>query len=280
VPELPDVEGFRRVLAGHAVGSRIDDVGVADSSVLIDTPTKKFQNVLHNNEFAEPWRYGKWLVAPLQESAEQKPAEQGKSAGQESDGATPAILFHFGMTGELVWAAGGQPEHRHDRVTFRIGDDELRYRDMRKLKGLRLTDTDAMSEQLDDLGPDAVRITKKQFSERFSGLSRQLKSALTDQGLIAGLGNLLADEICWQAWLHPRRKVNALDDAQLRQLHGVMRSVLKTSMRAGCVPGKSSWLTSRRSQRPGNCPRCGSQLCHGRVSSRSTVWCPYCQPSN
>ncbi len=272
MPELPDVEGFRRVLAEHAVGSRIDGVGVADSSVLIDTPTTKFQNVLQDNQFAQPWRYGKWLVAPLQESTQQESAEQA------ADGATPAILFHFGMTGELVWVPGGQPEHRHDRVTFRIGDDELRYRDMRKLKGLRLTDTDDVSARLDELGPDAVRITKKEFSDRLSGLSRQLKSALTDQELIAGLGNLLADEICWQACLNPRRKVNALGDTQLRELHQVMRSVLKTANRAGCVPAKSSWLTSRRSQRAGNCPRCGTQLCHGRVSSRSTVWCPRCQP--
>lgn len=263
MPELGDVDGFKRVLAEHAAGYPIRHVMVSDASVLHETAVATFEETLHGDAFGPPWRHGKWLIAPM---------ERNGSA------AAPAVLFHFGMTGELQWAEDGQPRHRHDRIIFGFDDGALCYRDMRKLKGLRLTDTDEVLSLLADLGPDAARITKSDFTERLSGLAKQVKSTLTDQESIAGLGNLMADEICWRARIHPRQRLNTLSDSAVRRLHTKMGSVVRSASRAGCVPGRPSWLTGHRDDDPGQCPRCGADLEHGRVNGRGTVWCPQCQP--
>lgn len=261
MPELADVEGFKQVLSSHAAGRPVHDIAVLDASVLIDTSSGTLRHALRGHAFAEPRRHGKWLVAPLQGSPE------------------AVVLFHFGMTGELVWAGDGQQRHRHDRVIFFLAGGELRYRDLRKLKGLRLTNDEDLTVRLSQLGPDAIEISVADFVRRFRGLRRQLKTVLTDQGLVAGLGNLMADEVCWRARVHPRRKVNGLAESTLRDVHKRMRSVARSASQAGFVPGRPSWLTGHRSESPGRCPRCGAELEHGRVRSRSTVWCPCCQPA-
>lgn len=100
-----------------------------------------------------------------------------------------------------------------------------------------------------------------------------------DQEVIAGLGNLLADEILWRARIHPRQSTADLSDAACRRLHARMRTVLRQAIPTGRVPPRKSWLTGRRDEPSGSCPRCGSSLSHGRAGGRRTVWCPSCQPS-
>lgn len=263
VPELPDVEGFKATLDTEAVGLRVKDVVVEDASVLLDTSARAFRTALCGRRFAEPWRHGKWLLAPIEDARTANP---------------PVVVFHFGMTGGLVWSAGAEERHRHDRVVFVFGGGELRFRDMRKLEGLRLTDVDGTKRMLADLGPDAADVTLPELTGRLRDRRRQLKAALMDQGVVAGLGNLLADEILWRACLHPRLRTDDLTDAELRRLHGRVRSTVRSASRAGCVPGRPSWLTGNRDDEPGACSRCGSDLHHGRTGGRATVSCPRCQP--
>ena len=255
MPELPDVEGFRRVLAGHAVNRRISDVVVRDAQVLRDITAGRLRETLVGRRFAEPRRLGKWLLAPLK-------------------GGPETIVLHFGMTGSLHWA-DGEP-HRHDRVIFRLSGGELRYRDMRKLQELRLArDEEALERLLADTGPDALEAGS--YAEILPP-RRQLKAALVDQSVISGLGNLLADEILWRAKLNPHRKVASLAGGDLRRLRTKTRAVLRASIKAERVPPRSSWLTGRRDERAGSCPRCGTTLRHGRAGGRATVWCPNCRP--
>jgi formamidopyrimidine-DNA glycosylase len=262
VPELPDVEGFRRVLAEHAVGRRVERVDVLDDGVLHGVAARLFAEQLCGQRFDEPNRRGKWLVVPVR--------------------AGPVLLAHFGMTGSLVWAPedpDGRERHRHDRVVFVLPDGELRYRDMRKLQGLRLAaDGGEVEQVLADLGPDALTISRGQMRTLIGGMRRQVKAALVDQSVLAGLGNLLADEILWQARINPSRTCATLSDDELSRLHARMRAVLRRSVRDERVPQKGSWLTGHRDDRPGSCPRCGATLAHGRVGGRGTAWCPRCQP--
>lgn len=260
MPELSDVEGFRRVLAEHAVGKPIDDVDVADAQVLRGFSAKRLRELLRGRSFAEPSRRGKWLIAPV-------------SGADEAH-----LLVHFGMTGALVWAERGQQRHQHDRVAVRMDGGELRYRDMRKLKGLYLAgDADDVAEQLGELGPDAFDVSAAQLYGRLGERSAQLKSALSDQSVLAGLGNLLVDEILWQARFNPRTRATELTEQRFTSLHKTMRTVLRQSAKAGRVPPWPSWLTGHRDDPSGECPRCGTRLSHGRISSRTTVWCPHCQ---
>ncbi|NIJ11298.1 formamidopyrimidine-DNA glycosylase [Saccharomonospora amisosensis] len=260
MPELPDVEGFGRVLAEHALSAPVRDVEVLDEQVLRDVQPRRLRDSVRGHRFGRPWRHGKWLVVPVRD-------EQ------------PSLLLHFGMTGSLEWAQPQQPRHRHDRVVFTFPDGELRYRDMRKLTGMRLARDDTERRAaLADLGPDAAQVSRAELADALSGVRRRLKPALVDQSVVAGLGNLLVDEILWRAKLNPRRSTATLRPADVARLHERMTTVLKQSVREGRVPPHPSWLTGSRDEPSGSCPRCGAPLRHARIDGRSTVWCPNCQP--
>jgi formamidopyrimidine-DNA glycosylase len=259
MPELPDVEAFRRVLAQHAMDKPIQQVDVIDAQVLHGATAREWEEHLPCRAFGKPARHGKWLIVPV-------------------TGADPVVLLHFGMTGSLGWVAGHGDRHRHDRVVFSFPDGELRYRDIRKLRGLWLArNQDQAKDILADLGPDALAVSRDELRELLAAKRRQVKAALTDQSVIAGLGNLLADEILWRAKINPRRSCDQLTSVDFTRLHARMCVVLRLSVKAGCVPRRKSWLTGRRDDESGSCPRCGTTLAHGRVGGRGTVWCPQCQ---
>jgi formamidopyrimidine-DNA glycosylase len=257
MPELPDVESYRAVLAEHAAGQRVERVEVADAGVLRDVTAGHLERSLRGHRFGDPERHGKWLIA-------------------RTDG--PVLLMHFGMTGQLHWAGDGQQRHRHDRVVFTLPAGELRFRDMRKLQGITLAqrprDVDLV---LADLGPDALSIGQQDFAEALGTGRQAVKAALLDQSVIAGLGNLLADEICWRACVNPRRPVRQLGSDERERLHGQMRQVLRDAIPASRVPAQSGWLTGSRDEDDAPCPRCGTILTKERVGGRRTVWCPCCQ---
>jgi len=259
VPELPDVEGFRRVLADHAVGRRIRDVEVFDSGVLRGVNAAGLRQALCGRSFGEPWRHGKYLFAPV---------------APRKDQAT--LILHFGMTGSLQWTA---ERHRFDRVAFTFRGGRLAYRDLRKLHGLRLAhDPQEVSQVVSRLGPDAADVSREELQQALSRLRRQVKPALMDQSVVAGLGNLLVDEILWRARINPHRSTADLRPSDVADLYSRMRTVLRQSIAAARVPPRKTWLTGRRDDPSGACPRCGSPLSHGRLGGRSTTWCPTCQP--
>lgn len=103
-------------------------------------------------------------------------------------------------------------------------------------------------------------------------------AALTDQSVIAGLGNLLADEILWRARIHPRTPVRQLGPAERARIHGQMRRVPRAAIPAGQVPARAGWLTGSRDAGGAPCPRCGTALTRDRMAGRETAWCPHCQP--
>ncbi|KAA5830042.1 DNA-formamidopyrimidine glycosylase family protein [Saccharopolyspora hirsuta] len=264
MPELPDVEGFRRV-AQRAEGRQVRGVQVRDAQVLRGVGSAEFQEALRRRYFGEPWRCGKWLVIP---TAGAPNAEPG----------APAVLAHFGMTGSFEWCGHGGEVHRHDRVVFDFAPGELRYHDMRKLTGLHLArQRGEVDELLAELGPDAQRIGAEEFGERLTRTRRGIKAALMDQSVLAGLGNICADELLWRARVHPNRATTELTADDLDQLHREMRAMLRDAVRAGRVPDDASWLTGHRDAPDQRCPRCSTALRRTRVGGRGTLWCPACQ---
>jgi formamidopyrimidine-DNA glycosylase len=258
MPELPDVEGFRAVLAEHGAGRRVERVEVADAGVLRDVSAGQLERSLRGRRLGDPERHGKWLITG-------------------TDG--PALLMHFGMTGELHWAGPGEGRHRHDRVMFAVDGGELRFRDMRKLQGITLAERPGEIERvLAGLGPDALGIGRADFGRALGGGRQAVKAALIDQSVVAGLGNLLADEILWRARIHPRTPVRDLGPADRARIHGQLRRVLRAAIPAGRVPVRARWLTGSRDADGAKCPRCGATLARDRVAGRGTVWCPRCQP--
>ncbi|HET6877823.1 MAG TPA: DNA-formamidopyrimidine glycosylase family protein [Jatrophihabitans sp.] len=254
MPELPDVEGFRAALAASLPGRRIAAVEVFDAGVLRNSTARAFAERVTGHRFETPCRRGKWLLLP-------------------TDG--PTVLVHSGMTGHPYYVARPADPDRFDRLRLALDRGEFRFSDMRKLRGVWVADGEStIARILGDLGPDALDVDRDDFASALRSTRRLLKTALTDQTVIAGLGNLLADEICWQARIHPLRGCRDLDADQLRLLHGTMRRVLRTSVRHGRVPGLRCWLTRVRDDHDAACPRCGTPLTRARNAGRTTVWCP------
>lgn len=273
MPELPDVEGFRAILDSCARDRRIQRVEVYDAGVLHDVSEQRLRRELEGRRFTAPRRHGKWLLAP---TADDNGTDDDRS-GNSTPG--PTLLLHFGMTGLLLCATAADERHAHDRVAFTLPRDrQLRFRDQRKLKGLWLADEEQLARILDSQGPDAAAVSRRNFDALLRGRRGGVKSALTDQSLIAGLGNLLADEILWRARLHPARRASGLTGDERARLHREMRSVLRSSVRAERVPPRPSWLTGHRDDPRGACPRCGTALHRARTAGRATVSCPHCQP--
>lgn len=267
MPELPDVEGFRRVVAEHARGRRIHEVRVRDASLLRNTTATALRRALEGRTVAGAERRGKWLLIPA-----------GGSGGSGGSG-EPILVLHFGMTGELHWVpTRDQPPHPHDRLHLVADGGELRYRDQRKLQGIWLAgDRGQVERVIGPEGPDALGLRAADLERALHGLRRSLKAALMDQNVVAGLGNLLTDEILWQARLDPRRPAGQLGRSERSALHRTLGRVLRTSVRAGRVPAREGWLTAVRDEKGASCPRCGRPLRRDRIGGRRTVWCPSCQ---
>jgi formamidopyrimidine-DNA glycosylase len=258
VPELPDVEGFRRQLAHQLPGRRVRRVDVRDAGVLRNTTPRALSRNLVGHQFGEPRRHGKWLILPTD---------------------APVLLVHSGMTGHPYYASAGSDDMGYERLVITLDHGELRYADLRKLRGVWLAPTDEdVADVMGPQGPDALELDLRGFRDTLRGRRGRLKPTMMDQSVIAGLGNLLVDEICWQARLHPARPVANLDEDELRRLHSTMKRVLRTSVRHARVPGLAGWLTGARDEPDPSCPRCGNRLARGRVGGRTTRWCPRCQP--
>jgi formamidopyrimidine-DNA glycosylase len=250
LPELPDVEGYRRV-AREAAGRRVQRVDVLDRSLLRGGRPAAVVGA----RFGDPVRHGKWLFLPAGEAE---------------------VLMHFGMTGRLDWTRRGSPRHRHDRVVFVCRGGELRYRNMRKFGGVWISKR-GRERVTGLLGPDAADVDRGRFRELLAARRGGIKAALMDQRLIAGLGNLMVDEIDWRARTHPRAEVPGLSRRRVDRLWEAMDEVVRESLPTGRVPPIEGWLTGVRDARDARCPRCGARLRKATVAGRTTVWCPRCQ---
>jgi formamidopyrimidine-DNA glycosylase len=259
VPELPEVETYRRFFAAHASGKAVRDVVVPDPAIVRNTSPRSVGTVLRGRRFEQPGRHGKWLVCP---------------AGG------PALLFHFGMTGDLIWSGDEPSRHRHDRMVLVFDDGELRYRNMRRLGGVWLArDEVELYGLLGGLGPDALNLDRDRFRERLSRRRGGVKAALMDQRFVAGVGNLVADEILWQARIHSRRRVEDLDARERARLFRSLRRVLREAVQEpDYLEKRKRWLGHVRGLPGARCPRCRTPLERAVVAGRTTYFCPSCQP--
>lgn len=260
MPELPDVEDLRRRMAEHATGQRIERVEAPDAEILRNTSPQGLGRSISGSRFGTPERHGKWLLAHV------------------DNGAT--VVLHFGMTGELGWAEHGDPRADHDHVVFVLEDGELRVNMQRKFGGVWLARGESEIEDITGpLGPDAAALDRDELAELLDGRRGGLKSALMDQELVAGIGNIVADEVLWHARLHPAAPVADLTDDDLDELHEALEQVLERSAEVGHVPRDEDLLTHARDVDDPSCPRCGTAVENVTVASRTTYLCPSCQPA-
>jgi formamidopyrimidine-DNA glycosylase len=255
LPELPEVERARALIAERALGRRIAEVDDSDTYVCRPHAPGEIADALT----------GARLVAAHR---------CGKSMWCETDRG-PVLGLHLGMAGKIVVDddEAGDPKadpngtpSLWDRFTVRFEDGgRLVLRDKRRL-GRAVLDPD-----LSGLGPDAAEVGRAAFRERVGTGEAPLKARIMDQSVIAGVGNLLADEALWRAGLHPRRPAGGLDGDELDLLRREIRATTRRAIRRGGV--HTGELIPHR-VRGGACPRCGEALERATVGGRTTWWCP------
>lgn len=258
MPELPDVEQFRRYFNATALHQRIRRIHVQTPSLLVDTSPQGLGRALKGHAFAATERHGKYLLAKL---------DSGKW-----------LALHFGMSGALHYSKSADSlEYAQLSIQFANGF-ALRYVAPRKLGRIALTRSPGEWIDRRDLGPDALAISEEDFIKRAAQRRGGIKAWLMDQQSLAGIGNIYSDEILFQCRLHPQTPVGDLDDAAIRGLYRALRRVLETAIERkaepDCLP--DSYLLPHRGQ-GGRCPRCDTALEKIDAAGRTAWLCPRCQ---
>jgi formamidopyrimidine-DNA glycosylase len=252
VPELPEVERARALIEAGALGRRIAAVDDTDTYVCRPHPPGEIADALTGARLTAARRRGKTMWC-------------------ETDRG-PVLGLHLGMAGKIVVddAEAGDPKEvlgtTWDRFALEFEDGgRLVLRDKRRL-GRAVLDP-----VIERLGPDAAEVSAREFRERVGRGTAPVKVRIMDQAVIAGVGNLLADEALWQARLSPLRPAGELDDTELDGLRRAIRAATRSALRKGGVH-TGRVIPARR--RDGVCPRCGSPMARATVGGRTTYWCP------
>ncbi|HKJ68658.1 MAG TPA: DNA-formamidopyrimidine glycosylase family protein [bacterium] len=260
MPELPDVEVFRQYFDATSLHQRVTAVDTRDARVLEDITPETFREALTGREFAASSRHGKNFFAHL-------------DAGN-------FLLLHFGMTGELKYFEHPDQEPDHTRVLFTFDNGwHLGYVNMRMLGKVNVISSIDEYVEKQSLGPDALQLSYDQFAGLLSSKRGMIKSAFMDQSLMAGLGNIYSDEVLYQSGIHPKRQMTGLGEDQYHTLYKKMCEVLNTAIdcQVDTTEFPENYLIKHRDQED-TCPRCGGDIRKIKVSSRSTYFCPDCQP--
>ncbi len=287
MPELPEVETVRRTLSGAVIGLRVSAVMIERAEVI--RGDRRPRCLLEGLRLIAALRHGKRLALIG--------AENGR---RDDPGDCPAVGVHLGMSGWLMALREGEAAERSDHVHLRwrlagAADEawgEMIFRDPRRFGGVWTYPTfnDLRREHWKGLGPDAAsgaEVIAERLLE-FKRSNRSLKATLLDQGVLAGVGNIYADEALFDAGLRPQRRMRRVtaSDAQrlglslacvLEQAIAANGSTVRDYRAAAGVAGafQASHLVYGRGGRP--CARCGGTLRSGIVAQRTTVWCPCCQ---
>lgn len=265
MPELPDVEIFRRRFDDAATGERITEAKVKDARLLDGISARELERRLLGRRIRSTERHGKHLIAALDDGS--------------------ALVLHFGMTGTIETPTEGAAPPQYEVLHIGLGKDRwASVTSRRKLGHIWLTSDVRAFLKDHSQGPDALAKTlnAEAFAIALGAKRSALKSALMDQARIAGIGNIYADEILFQAQLHPLTPVGDLDRDQLENLYRTTTRVLHQAIARNLMAeGPASafpadWLSGHR-QRGDRCPRCQTLLDTFSTAGRTGYLCPRCQ---
>lgn len=274
MPELPEVETVCRSLRQTILDQTIENVTVRLPRLLVQEEPEPFCDKLAGKRFCAVRRRGKYILLDL----------SGDST----------LLVHLRMTGKLLYLPAAAPWDKHTHIVFALENDyTLRYDDVRQFGTLQLADTAHCGELpcLAAMGPEPFsdEFTPQWLRQRMAGKKQKAKAFLLDQHNIAGIGNIYADEILFQARIHPEEPVaNLLDDTAVEQLWLAIRDRLQQGIDHGGSSirnyvdslGQSGSFQEQhkvygRGGQP--CVECGCTLEKIISGGRSAVYCPNCQ---
>ena len=286
MPELPEVEIIRQTLDAELVGRTVTRVRVRTRS-MVSLPGDPPSGFMRSRKQARPVRMNARLL--LHGSTITQTHRHGKQLALVCDTGL-AVCIQLGMTGSMRLEPGETLPHTH--IVWSIDDGRaLRFVDPRRfglVSGYPSLET-LRSERWSRLGPDALTVSPKALSEACTGCTRVIKAVLLDQSLIAGVGNIYADEALFQARVHPGSPAGLLDRVEVSALARAIRRTLHRALDAGGstirdyrTPGGGTGAYQRqhlvyaRAHQP--CQTCAANLMTAQIAQRTTVFCPRCQP--
>jgi formamidopyrimidine-DNA glycosylase len=272
MPELPEVETIRRSLSLHVLDLKIEDIIIRWSGAVTGYLGYDFKEYVKGRTLKSIERRGKYLLITL---------DDGWS-----------LIAHMRMTGRLNYYPHCNEPEKHTHVVFKLSKGEIHFTDTRKFGRLQLVRTEERLNQpsLKRLGPEPLgeEFSPEELGQRLAPRKLPLKCALLDQTVVAGLGNIYADESLFRAGLSPERVANSLSSEELRRLYISICEVLQEGINANG--------TSFRDYRDANgdrgafqrelrvygrggeaCMQCGRPLAKKRMGGRTTVFCSNCQ---
>jgi formamidopyrimidine-DNA glycosylase len=259
MPELPDVETFKRYLDATSLHQRIDDVDVRNAYILKGISARELARRLKRRRFESSCRHGKHLFV-------------------RADG-NLWLRLHFGMTGSLQYFKHEEQAPTHARVVFVFANNHrLALDDQRKFGQVGLLKNVDEFLKKRALGPDALDVDLTKFRKVLGKHRGAVKSILMNQKLISGIGNIYADEILFRARVHPATEIADLDEKALAKLFRAMGYILEKAIetKADVEQMPKSWLLPHRGK-GGKCPRCGRGLKSSKIGGRTAWFCPHCQ---
>lgn len=269
MPEVPDLEAIRKFFNRTVAGKTIEKVDTP-IPVVIRVPRDEFVRLLTGDSLGQVHRHGKFLLFTL-------------ASGR-------VMVVNAMLTGRFTLADPAQK--RHARTCFVLGlssGKELRYADQRLMGRVYLATPETLETlpQFAEMGPDVLSpaLTEEVFRERLRKYTGQIKSVLVNHKFVAGIGNAYADEILWEARLHPYRKRSQMSDEEIGALYRATRDVLSWAEpivweKMGESLDYKEWRDHLRVHRRGGkpCPRCGRTISEITAGQRITNFCRQCQP--
>ena len=271
MPELPEVETVARGLAQRVTGDVIESVWLGSKPEPLKSPAAEIEAALVSKRIADVRRSGKHIVFDLLQSS--TPAE----------GTAAQWIVHLGMTGRLLVCSADTGLAKHTHAVLRLASGrELRFIDPRRFGRL------AVIEKFTPPGAEPLSISPADFANLFRGRKTPIKSALLNQKLLSGVGNIYADEALYRAGVRPRRRAASLTADELRRLHKGLKQVLQEAIRLGGSSisdyvdseGQEGFfqLRHRVYGREGEpCRKCGTPIKRVVIAGRSSHYCPKCQ---
>jgi len=274
MPELPEVETVVRELRPRLTGRYIVSVR-AGRKALRRRWSPVWAAALNGRRIDAAERRGKWIVLHCDDGAR--------------------LVIHLGMTGQLFVAPADAPRQPHTHLVFGLNDgtEELRFRDVRRFGSATLFPDRAALETFftqSGLGPEPFDLDPAFWRARLLATDRCLKAALLDQRLVAGVGNIYADESLYEARLHPTRRGRDTRPAEAERLRKAIVVVLTRAIEKrgssirdyiGGTGRKGGYQEEFRvyGRTGAPCRRCGAPIERIRLAGRSTHFCPQCQGS-
>jgi formamidopyrimidine-DNA glycosylase len=270
MPELPEVETVKNDLLPFVLGQRITGVTVFWDGIVRGPSVREFRELVVGQQITGLTRRAKYLLFQL--------------------GSGDTMVIHLKMSGALLLQTPGDLEKYVRAVIHLEGDRNVYFRDPRKFA--RMTVVHDAGAIVDKLGPEPLEdsFTAVTLSNLLARRKGPLKAVLLDQGLIAGLGNMYADEALFAARIGPLRPANSLTGQEVKRLHRAIREVLRlgimnkgasevTYFRPSGEMGKAFQSFKVAHRRDAACPRCGTPIRRIALRGRGTYFCPKCQDS-